>query len=56
MLIWLLPLLFILCIWGLFAKRDSAAGGLAGTIAMVGIVLLVLVFAVILAIGAMTAS
>jgi hypothetical protein len=56
MLIWLLPLLFVLCIWGLISKRDSAGGNAAGNIAVVGIVLLILVFAVILAIGAMTAS
>ena len=56
MRLWMLALLFALCIWGLFAKRDSVSGKAAGTIAVIGVVLLILFFVVILALGSMTAS
>jgi hypothetical protein len=56
MLIWLFPLLFGLCLWGLLSKAGSVTGNIAGNIAIGGLVLLVLIFGFILAVGAMTAS
>ena len=51
MRLWMLFLLFGLCIWGLFAKRGSTSGRIAGNIAVVGVVLLLLLFAALFGLG-----
>ena len=56
MSIWLLLALFGLFLWGAFARKGSAAGAVVTNIGVVAAGLIILFFAVLLGIGALTAS